>query len=365
MTAAQIAQALPQGVTVPRGTQRPQTAQNRVPMPQNKPGIPQFSQSAANQIVPYGGYARGGRPAYAGGGTTVANSAVAPLTAADASAYPTLPAAIPLSTVSNTPQPYSNVVANVPLSALSGGDGSNGIVASVNGMGIPSGSPGTPITSTASPLTITPDPNISLDLSLKGGGKIPQFANGGFPSASEAAPWFVRHGAEPVHTGGLFGGSAPGRADTLPISVPVNSHVIPIDAVAAIGQGNSLSGGNILTGMFHSGPMGLPLEKGRGAGMSIPRAPVVRTSHESTGGRKMDHGRPTVPIAASSGEFLVHPIGVYKTGLRAAMNMRLDPRKLTPKKVFDIGHDTIDKFILKVRAKEIKDAKNRPAPKKD
>ena len=201
----------------------------------------------------------------------------------------------------------------------------------------------------------------------KSGGHVPQFAAGGFPDSSEASPWYAREEgrADQLHVGGLFGGSAPGRADTLPRDVPVDLHIIPSDVVAAVGQGNTLSGGNILSGMFHSLPYGISGSGGHGAPqLRAPAAPRPMAP-ESTGGRKTGDGGKTVPIAASSGEFNVNPAGVYRTGLKAAQGMKLDPVKLTPRKVMDLGHDVIDKFILHVRAKEIKDAKKRAPPKRD
>lgn len=211
------------------------------------------------------------------------------------------------------------------------------------------------------------------------GGKIPQFrahrAAGGPPPSSEMAPWFTRAEARnQLHVGGLFGGSAAGRDDTLNRSVPTDSHVIPSDIVASIGKGNTLAGGNILTGMFHSQPYGLPASGGRGtpalrlpsvhapapqAGLPMPRL------DNANGGRHTDHGAQTVPIAASSGEFLIHPAGVYQKGLEAAKNMKLDPKKLTPRKIMDLGHDVVDAFILHQRKKEIKTLSRLPPPARD
>lgn len=209
----------------------------------------------------------------------------------------------------------------------------------------------------------------------KKGGRILQYAAGGMPTSSEMAPWFTRREAsDQVHISGLFGGNAPGRADTLPRDVPVDSHVIPADVVASIGQGNTLSGGNILTGMFHSNPYGISSGRGRGTPeLRLPAAPRPANTGEnlplpkldSRGGRQQDHGAKTVPIAASSGEFLVHPTGVYTRGLQAAKSLKLDPRKLTPRKVMDLGHDVIDAMIVHVRKKEIEDARKRPGPRKD
>lgn len=196
-------------------------------------------------------------------------------------------------------------------------------------------------------------------------GGVPQFAAGGPPTSSQMAPWYTRSETrDEFHPGGLFGGSAPGRADTLPRDVPVDSHVIPADVVSALGQGNTLAGGNVLTGMFHSLPYGISGSSHNSGNLSLPHLPPIRQM-DWQGGRKSGHGGKTVPIAASSGEFNVNPAGVYKTGMKAAMNMKLDPKKLTARKVMDLGHDCIDAFIVNVRKKEVKAMKSRPGPRKD
>lgn len=417
---AQVANALPQSALTPMHSmaspqQHPMQGQKPPPVPPNR--IPQFG---PHGNPPFGGYAHGGRMGYASGGTTVANSSVAAPTAAYLAAYPTLPPAQALAQPTLTPQPYSSAISSVPMSALSGGAGSNGVIASVNNKGIPSGQPGvsapsaqsslappTPSASQASPsassaptyyggnanggvspliagangtYTLNGQPysgsvysangmgigmnasNGILQQSFAGGGKIPQFRNklagGGFPSSAEADPWYMRADAkDALHTQGMFGGSAPGRADTLNRQVPASSYVLPSDVVSAIGQGNSLAGGNILTGMFHSGPMGLPLQKGRGTpSLRLPAAPRPASDPglpeprltDSTGGRKTDHGGATVPIAASSGEFLVSPDAVARIG--GGDHER--------------GFKILDAFVKKVRDKHIKTLQKLPAPKK-
>lgn len=169
---------------------------------------------------------------------------------------------------------------------------------------------------------------------------IPQYASGGAPNGDY------------LHTGGLFKGADPGRADTLKTSVPADSHIIPADIVSSLGKGNTLAGDTVLNSMFHAG------SNGREA---PPTQPGQIPQFRSNGGR----GGGSVPIMASSGEFNVHPSAVYKKGLEAAKKMRLDPKKLTHKRIMDLGHDWIDKFILEERKKTIKTLRKLPPPRKD
>lgn len=385
---------------------------NRIPIPQEKPLTP-------DQWPLYGGYGHGGRPGYAGGGITVANSSVPPPTPGQFDAMPPATAIAPVAT---TPRPYSAAIGTVPLSQLAGSD--TGPIASVNGQGIPSGSPQPPTTipnNTFAPpvapssssssgagqqlygqsggsflplnssgtafdtgvaysgpqylqnqgsnpdffnstgnggaaVYYTPYTGVSVSKNASGGA-IPQFAGGGFPSASEAAPWFMRR--EEFHPGGLFKGSAPGRADTLPVSVAADSHIVPADVVAGLGEGNNLAGAGVLQRMFSTGPGGMSLSHGH-ASLHVARPPVF---HDAKGGR--NPGRGAVPIAASSGEFNIRPDGVYQKGMEAAQNMKLDPAKLTPRKVMDLGHDVIDAWIVHQREKHIKTQQKLPKPRKD
>lgn len=200
---------------------------------------------------------------------------------------------------------------------------------------------------------------------MASGGNVPQFAMGGFPSASEADPWYMRqesHGDQ-FHPGGMFGGSAPGRADTLPVAVATDSHILPADVISGLGDGNSLAGASVVDKMLHSGPHGIPLQRSHGAPqLRLPSAP---RQFESTGGRRTGVGKSTVPIAASSGEYNVPPEGVYKVGLQGAKNMKLDPAKMNPRKIMDLGHDILDSMILEVRHRTIAKMKKLKPPAKD
>lgn len=195
----------------------------------------------------------------------------------------------------------------------------------------------------------------------KTGGSIKGYALGGPPQMSEMAPWWTRREAESFHPGGLFHGAGLGRADTIPTSVSSDSHVVPSDVIAGLGEGSTLAGARVMDRIFQSGPYGTPLSHSH-ASLHIPRAPAF---HQSAGGRKTDGPHKTVPIAASSGEYLIKPEAVYRIGLVAAKNMKLNPKKLTPRNVMDIGHDTIDAWILYERKKHIKTLQKLPKPRRD
>lgn len=193
----------------------------------------------------------------------------------------------------------------------------------------------------------------------KSGGRT-RLAIGGLPSLSGGVNAAV--GREELHRGGLFGGTAGGRTDTLPVSVAADSHVVPADVVSGLGQGNTLNGAGVLAKMFHSGPHGMPLQHGHAA-LHVPHPHVPQFS--ASGGRQSDGGDKTVPIAASSGEFNIKPEAVYAKGLEMAKKLKLDPRKLTPRHVMDMGHDFIDEFIVHSRKQIIAKMARLPKPRKD
>src|SRR5258708_1740046 len=64
---------------------------------------------------------------------------------------------------------------------------------------------------------------------------------------------------------GFLHSTVPGRTDKLPISVSGGAYVLPADHVAALGQGNSLAGADIVNKMFKMGPYGMALSASHGA----------------------------------------------------------------------------------------------------
>jgi hypothetical protein len=108
---------------------------------------------------------------------------------------------------------------------------------------------------------------------------------------------------------GFLHSAVPGRTDKLPISVSGGAYVLPADHLAALGQGNSLAGANIVNKMFKMGPYGsaqTPMHvaaKAPGAHLNLTPRPVA--SHFQKGGHK-HAGMPT-DIIAAGGETVIPP----------------------------------------------------------
>jgi hypothetical protein len=119
---------------------------------------------------------------------------------------------------------------------------------------------------------------------------------------------------ETAHTGAI-NHDGPGRTDTVDISVPGESFVIPADIVSSLGEGNTAHGYKVLEKMFP------PRRVGR------------------AGGGK-------VPIVAAGGEFVVGPEHVQRLGGG-------DLAK---------GHKALRDFVGIVRKKAIKTLKKLPGP---
>ena len=179
-------------------------------------------------------------------------------------------------------------------------------------------------------------------------GKRPRFAGGGGVN-------------EPVVTGALHGIDG-GRTDTLPISVPPGSYVVPSDVVSGLpsAQGNSLAGHVALTKLMESLPL-LPDESPYGA--SFPKLPkgktipgIVPQHHlmnaslgESKGGKVDGKDNEPIPIMAAGGEHVVVPEYVRRLGLGN----------------LERGHRILDEFVKEVRKRNIKELQKLPGPVKD
>jgi hypothetical protein len=151
-------------------------------------------------------------------------------------------------------------------------------------------------------------------------------------------PWFERRNAyEMQHDHGLFHSAVPGRTDRINASVPAGSYVIPADVVSGLGEGNTLAGANVLHRMMATGPYGTPLSRGRGRNLPAPR---MRPPRFERGGR--------VPIVAAGGEFLVHPDVVKRIG----------------KGDLTRGHEALDAFVKRIRARTASTLRKLPGPKK-
>lgn len=128
---------------------------------------------------------------------------------------------------------------------------------------------------------------------------------------------------------GLVASSVPGRHDALPKEVPPGGYVIPADVVSALGDGNTLSGAKILDEMFNTMPFDLP--KGK-PDYGMPYSGLMKS-----GGR--------TPVVLSGGEYLINPAAIVRRfgGLNK-------------------GHKILDKFVRKIRSKNINTLKNLPGP---
>ena len=166
-------------------------------------------------------------------------------------------------------------------------------------------------------------------------------------------------------TGGVVGpllDAGPGRTDTLPISVPPGSYVIPADVVSGLpgAQGNSLAGHVALNKMIQALPL-VPDKEPYGADApKLARAatiPGLSTQHhimreeldKHKGGKvPEDHGGP-IDIMAAGGEHVLTPEEVTRIG---AGNL-------------ERGHAILDQFVKEVRKRNIRDLQKLPGPVKD
>src|SRR5581483_105434 len=149
-----------------------------------------------------------------------------------------------------------------------------------------------------------------------------------------------------VHPPGLIKSAVPGRTDKHGISVPSGSYVLPADFVSHLGQGNTLAGGNALSGMFGIHPPAMPHLHS-----NIPRPPHI--GHFAKGGVV---GKP-VDIIVAGGEYILHPDQVRRVD---EIVHRL------PRGTGDVnrGHSALDQWVVAERKKHIKKLKSLPAPKK-
>jgi hypothetical protein len=150
---------------------------------------------------------------------------------------------------------------------------------------------------------------------------------------------------------GMINSSIPGRTDKLPMKVQSGSYILPADIPSALGQGNTMAGGQILKKMFSSGPYGMAPMKGSGRGTSGPKL-NLRPGKPPKGyfaeGGEAEGGDDHVPIIAAGGEYIIHPDVVKDIG-------HGETKK---------GHQVLDAFVLKVRREHISSLRKLPPPKK-
>lgn len=153
---------------------------------------------------------------------------------------------------------------------------------------------------------------------------------------------------------GMINSTIPGRTDKIPMRVPAGSYILAADIPSALGQGNSLAGGEILKRMFNAGPYGLPTMRSAGrSGMSLAPRMSMRTPRPpkgmfAEGGETEGEDENHVPIVAAGMEYIVPPEVVKDVGHGS----------------IDAGHRVLDRFQLNVRKKNIETLKKLPGPKK-
>lgn len=165
-----------------------------------------------------------------------------------------------------------------------------------------------------------------------------KYAAGGF-----AAPMGEHSAQRQVFKEGFLHGAGPGRVDRLPITVGGGAYVVPADHLAAIGQGNSGAGANIMNKTLKMGPYGAAPTALRGSGVRSPHL-NLRAGKFAQGGAT--HG---VPIIAADGEFVIPPEKVAEIGDGD----------------IDRGHKILDHWIISTRKKHIKTLRGLKPPKKD
>lgn len=357
----------------PSGLSAPQQQASNAYYPPRKPEI------TSGNTPMYGGLSRGGMaPQHMASGGLSFVAAPSP-TPDPSNTLPTSTQGPPSQSV-----PYSNFVQSVPVGGTSGTPTSSAI-AQIGSNGIPIGNTPGSTTSTPTPVAAPPtlpaatvdnsdqnsqvmqnfnqtgnlfEPNFGGAVQLFNKGGSPHMANGGFPSSSEAAPWFARAEARgedsPIHTGGILPGNTGGRTDVLNKTVPAGSYVLPADVVSGLGEGNTNAGAHVLDTMMHTLPYGIKGGGGKRSGMGIPRPPAaakipaLNLNQVKRGGAPHNGGDEHVPVVLAAGEYLVPKEKVTALG---GGNIKH-------------GHKILDHFVVHVRNKTADTMKKLPGPKK-
>lgn len=199
-----------------------------------------------------------------------------------------------------------------------------------------------------------------------------RFADGGgLPAAS---PWWEGASAkiaDQAHYGGLIHGTAGGRTDQLPLSVPSGSHILPADTVSGMGQNDTANGAKNFLRAIRTGPYGVaPPATTHGHGVPSPphAAPDVAGGVDPAKMMGLAHGgnvhATKTPILAAGGEFVVplhdwlaHDPDTGDLHWHAGVKSIGDGDE---KK----GHQRLDAMIKRVREFNIKWLRTAPAPKK-
>ncbi len=162
---------------------------------------------------------------------------------------------------------------------------------------------------------------------------------GSHKASGGSMPLGENYAARQVMHEGFLHSTVPGRTDKLPISVQGGAYVLPADHVAALGQGNSIAGANIVNKMFKMGPYGMPTGGMRGIKGTAPHMRM-----KTQGGA---HTKST-PIIAAGGEIVIPPDKIVD---------RFGS--------LEHGHKALDHWVKSTRKKHINTLRNLKPPKKD
>jgi hypothetical protein len=169
----------------------------------------------------------------------------------------------------------------------------------------------------------------------------------GRASGGVTPPFAERMAARQIFHEGFLHSPVPGRTDKLPISVSGGAYVLPADHVAALGQGNSLAGANIVNRMFKMGPYGatqMPMHQGMAPHPHLNLAAGKPPKLSARGGGA---GKPT-PIIAAGGEIVIPPEKIIQKFGH-----------------LEHGHKALDQWVLDTRDEHIKTLRKLKPPKQD
>jgi hypothetical protein len=161
-----------------------------------------------------------------------------------------------------------------------------------------------------------------------------KMAQGGF-----APPLGERAASRQLFHEGFLHSTVPGRTDKLPISVSGGAYVLPADHVAAVGQGNSIAGANVVNKMFKMGPYGSAPTALKGTGAHVPHLKLGKAEGGASG--KTD-------IVAAGGEIVIPPHKIIE---------RFGD--------LDHGHKALDQWVVNTRKQHVKTLKGLKPPRKD
>jgi len=165
-----------------------------------------------------------------------------------------------------------------------------------------------------------------------------------WPPAVSRRPWVSALRRANSFTKAFCTSSVPGRTDRLPISVAGGSYILPADHVAALGQGNSLAGANIVNKLFRMGPAGSAPTTLHAAHAPVPHLNLTPKAAKFADG---GHGKPTKIIAAG-GEISIPPHKIIE---------RFGS--------LEKGHKALDQWVVNTRKKGIKTLRGLKPPRTD